>query len=365
MIRTQVAFVIFVVAVLTIFGAALLAGDELPADRISVADVLADPSAEEQAARAAMLEAVNARRQQLEQQIRQNQGRERRASLPGMGELEMPEHLERREIEAGGRTREYFLFVPDSVKGRPVPVVFALHGGAANSGLQMHYKADYTVVGEREGFVAVYPSGVRGWNWDPSQADQRYSAPRVAEVDDFVFYEAMLDGLIEEGIADPKRVYITGGSNGGMMSFSLAHQLSDRIAGVGIMVATMPEAAVTWPRPSHAMPIIVMIGTLDPIMSWEGGEGRLSTQETVSYWLGFNRCVNDGAARALPDTDPDDGTRVFAARWEGDAPVVLYRMQGHGHGWPGTRANATGPKTQDISAPEEFWSFLKDHRLPE
>jgi polyhydroxybutyrate depolymerase len=332
---------------------------------LSVEQVLADPTEAELLERAAMLEAVAARREQIARQIRQSEGRERRAVLPGVGELETPEHLDRREIEAGGRIREYFLFVPNSVKGRPAPVVFALHGGAANSGLQMHYKADYTAVAEREGFVVVYPSGVRGWNWDPSQADQRYPDPRVAEVDDFAFYEAMLDELIKEGIADPERVYITGGSNGGMMSFSLAHHLSDRIAGVGIVVATMPEAAAAWPRPSHAMPIVVMIGTLDPLMAWEGGEGRLSTQQTVSYWLGFNRCVGDGVARALPDTDPDDGTRVFAARWEGDAPVGVYRLQGHGHGWPGVPANATGPKTQDISAPEEFWSFLKDHRLPE
>jgi poly(3-hydroxybutyrate) depolymerase len=177
MIRTQVAFVILVVAVLAMFGAEPLAGDELPADRISVADVLADPSAEEQAARAAMLEAVNARRQQLEQQIRQSQGRERRAVLPGMGELKTPEHLDRREIEAGARTREYFLFVPNLLKGTPAPVVFALHGGAANSGLQMHYKADYTVVAEREGFV-VYPSGVRGWPGVPANV----SGPKTQDI---------------------------------------------------------------------------------------------------------------------------------------------------------------------------------------
>jgi polyhydroxybutyrate depolymerase len=174
----------------------------------------------------------------------------------------------------------------------------------------------------------------------------------------------MLDELVEQGIADPKRIYVTGGSNGGMMTFSLAHRMSDRIAGVGVMVATMPEAAADWPRPSHAMPIIVMIGTQDPLMSWEGGEGRHSVQGTVAYWRGFNRCVGDGTAWALPDRDPEDGTRVYAARWEGDAPVVLYRLEGHGHGWPRVPANVSGPKTQDISAPEEFWAFLKDHRLP-
>src|SRR5262245_28007473 len=82
--------------------------------------------------------------------------------------FETPKQLERRTVQAGGREREYFVFVPESAKGKPAPVVFALHGQGATTGLSQHWKSDYTVLAAKEGFVVVYPSGVRGWNFDPT-----------------------------------------------------------------------------------------------------------------------------------------------------------------------------------------------------
>ena len=81
-----------------------------------------------------------------------------------VADMPMPEWLERRTIRVGDLDREYFLHVPPQAAGKPAPVVFALHGGAANSGLQMHLKVDYTKLADTEGFVVVYPSGVAGWN---------------------------------------------------------------------------------------------------------------------------------------------------------------------------------------------------------
>ncbi len=88
----------------------------------------------------------------------------------------------------------------------------------------------------------------------------------------------------------------------------------------------------------------------------------MSADETIAFWRKQNAAAADGKKWDLPDRDPNDGCRVRAQRWEGSAPVAFYMMEGHGHGWPmqkGRDETGTGPKTRDISAPEEFWAFFK------
>jgi polyhydroxybutyrate depolymerase len=172
----------------------------------------------------------------------------------------------------------------------------------------------------------------------------------------------MFDTLIKEGIADPQRIYVTGGSNGGVMTQFLVCHLADRIAGAGVMVATLPTAVKDWPKPARPVPMIIMLGTVDPMKPWKGNADQLSAEATVEFWRKQDGCTADVKKWNLPDRDPNDGCRVHAQRWEGKAPVVFYTMEGHGHGWPmqrGRDETGTGPKTRDISAPEEFWKFFQ------
>ena len=95
---------------------------------------------------------------------------------------------------------------------------------------------------------------------------------------------------------------------------------------------------------------------------WSGNRDQMSAEETVAFWRKQNGSASAGKKWSLPDRDPSDGCRVFAERWEGKAPVLFYTLEGHGHGWPMQRGRddtGTGPKTRDISAPEEFWKFFK------
>jgi polyhydroxybutyrate depolymerase len=281
--------------------------------------------------------------------------RDRMANMP------VPENLTRRTLTIGGKEREFFINIPASCAGKPSPVVFALHGGASSSGLAQHLKVDYTKLGASEGFVTVYPSGVNGWNIGSHNA---YSVKRrTSDADDIGFFRAMFDALIKEGIADPKRIYVTGGSNGGVMTQFLVCNLADRIAGAGVVVATLPRAAEKdWPKPSRPVPMLVMLGTVDPMKPWAGNADQMSADETIVFWRKQNACVADGKKWDLPDRDPKDGCRIHVQCWESKAPVMFYTMEGHGHGWPmqkGRDATGTGPKTRDISAPEEFWKFFQ------
>lgn len=271
--------------------------------------------------------------------------------------LPVPVGLARRTLKVGEVEREFFIHIPETCKGKASPVVFALHGGSAASGLTMHLKVDYTIVSDREGFVVVYPSGTEGWN---NGVAHKYTGG-VNNSDDLGFFRAMFDTLIAEGIADPQRIYITGGSNGGVMTYKLLSEMADRIAGAGVVVATLPAIVKTWPKPSRPVPIVIMLGTKDPMMPWDGTRGQQSAQATIEYWKVVNGCTGDSVKKEFPDKDPNDGCRVRSERWESKAPVLFYTMEGHGHGWPmqkGRDETGTGPKTQDISAPEEFWKFF-------
>ena len=277
-----------------------------------------------------------------------------------LARLRLPANLERRTVKVGEVEREYFIHIPDAVKGKAAPVLFALHGGASNSGLQMDYKVDFTKLADQEGFVVVYPSGLKGWNI--GSADAYFVRNFSTDADDLGFFKAMFDTLIEPRIAGPKRIYVTGGSSGGMMTHRLACQFADRIAGAGVIVATLPKSALeTWPKPSHPMPMLIMLGTVDPLVKYEGTGQSLSADATVEFWRKQNGCEGEAKKWNLLDRDPNDGTRIHAQRWEGKAPVLFSTMEGHGNGWrmQEGRYDGTGPKTQDTSAPEEFWAFFK------
>lgn len=278
-----------------------------------------------------------------------------------LADMPVPRGLQRRTLMVGGKEREFFVHVPDKAKGRPAPVVFALHGGATSTGLAMHLKTDFTVLGDKEGYVTVYPSGVKGWNIGSHDA---FSVKRrTSDADDMAFFRAMFDTLVREGTADPKRIYVVGGSNGGVMTQFLVCHLADRISGAGVVVAPLPRAAQRdWPKQSRPVPILVMLGTVDPLKPWAGNRDQMSADETIAFWRKQNVCATSSQRWDLPDGDPNDGCRVHVQRWEGKAPVLFYTLAGHGHGWPmqgGRDATGTGPKTRDISAPEEFWRFFQ------
>lgn len=272
--------------------------------------------------------------------------------------LPVPAGLVRRTLNVGAVEREFFIHIPEPCKGKASPVVFALHGGAAASGLAMHLKVDYTQAADRGGFVVVYPSGTEGWN---NGVAHKYTGG-VNSSDDLGFFRAMFDTLIAEGVVDAKRIYITGGSNGGVMTYKLLSEMADRIAGAGIVVATLPAIVKTWPKPSRPVPIVLMLGTKDPMMPWDGTRGQQSAQATIDYWKAINGCTGESVKEDFPDNDPNDGCRVRSERWEGKAPLLFYALEGHGHGFPmqkGAFGEGTGPKTRDISAPEELWKFFR------
>ena len=260
--------------------------------------------------------------------------------------------------------REFIIYTPASINKELVPVVLVLHGGGGDASA-IRRQTRFDVVAEEGGFLAVYPNGVNNaWN------DGRTDLQR--ESDDVGFISALIDLLIADFNADPEKIFVTGLSNGGFMSFRMACELSNRISGIASVAATLSVQLVDMCEPDAPVGVLIMNGTDDPIVPYDGGKVTLvditrgaiwSTDATISFWATHNQCIDTPTEVQLRDRAPFDGTHVFVTAYTAcQAPVSLYRVEGGGHTWPGRRQNLPfeliGRVSRDINASEVIWSFF-------
>jgi len=275
-----------------------------------------------------------------------------------------------KSIASGGLERIYLVHVPSSYrKGTPTPLVIAFHGGGGD-GEGMERLTHINDVSDSAGFIAVYPDGIeRNWN------DGR---PEINPgVDDVGFVRDLLKQLESDYSIDAKRVYATGISNGGFMSYRLALDLDGTFAAVAPVGALMTEQLYGKPPPASPVSVLVVMGKDDPFVPWSGGDVTaglrkrgtvVSTEATVEYWLKADGCAATAAISELPDSDPSDGTRarveLYGGGREGTA-VELIAVEGGGHTWPGglqyLGERTIGKTSRDFDASEVIWDFFKQH----
>jgi polyhydroxybutyrate depolymerase len=292
-------------------------------------------------------------------------------------------------IDAGGKSRLYQVYRPTNMRDG-APAVMVLHGGSQSMRKLFGEKGGATLVwidiAEREGAVLIAPNGTSRRNGDPSGDTQAWNdfrdQPAVRDVDDVAFLRRV---ILDETLAlklDPKRIYITGASNGGMMTFRMLIEAPELFAGGAAFIANLPDHPDRLPRPSQPTPIMIVNGTKDPLVKWEGGvvagdEGRgvtVSTTETVAWWVNANGANPQVTRReTLPDINRNDGCRitldVHGANRNG-APVWLYTAIGGGHTMPSIRFDISdsrivrrfiGTACKDAEGAELAWRFFAMH----
>lgn len=281
------------------------------------------------------------------------------------------------ELVHDGLRRTYLVHVGSSCSTeKPAPLVIVLHGGGG-TGAGMVKLTNFNAIADREGFIVVYPDGVDR-HWNDGRGVEWYRA-HTENIDDLGFISTLIDELVAKLNVDVKRVYATGISNGGMMSYRLGCELSQRIAGIAPVTASISvNMAKVW-SPSRPMPVLIIAGTADPLVPWDGGDIRfgrrifgtvLSVPDTVKFWVEKNGCLAKPIVIRLPDTDPTDGTtvrkEVYASCRDG-AEVVLYAVEGGGHTWAGglqyLPERIIGKTSREFSASEVIWQFFKAHSL--
>jgi polyhydroxybutyrate depolymerase len=280
-----------------------------------------------------------------------------------------------RQLNVGGVVRTYELHIPAGVRdiGRPVALVVALHGGSG-TGAQVRQQLQLDRVADREGFVVAYPNSLgQGWarRWNDGRvfADRRYAGP---EPDDVAFIRALIKELATSHTVDPTRVFATGVSNGGMMSFRLACEASDLFAAVATIVAQFPTELVQACKPSQPFGVLMVTGTADPLVPFAGGpiggKGGRGSVVSADETFALLRRVN-GCAIAAKTADQRGAIEIVGVGdvCAGGRKAWHYRMRGAGHQIP-LRAAARqplierwlGPRNGDIEASEEIWTFFAE-----
>lgn len=267
-------------------------------------------------------------------------------------------------LSVAGIERTYLLHVPPPYDpSRPVALVLALHGGHGNAA-KMEQFTGLSALADREGFLVAYPEAVEG-NWNDGRGIEDYRSQREG-IDDVAFLTALIHDLTQTWSVAMSRVYITGVSNGAMMSLHMACEAAGEISAAAAVVGSLPEDLAPACRPSRPIPILMINGTDDPLVPWEGGYvhfrkrklGRvLSVPAAVEFWRAANGCTGAPEVTEIPDRF-DDGTHVLRSIYtdcRNRARVTFYEIRGGGHNSPGaSRRPPRLPGGQDLPGDKRF-----------
>jgi len=250
--------------------------------------------------------------------------------------------------------------------GTPRPAVIVLHGGMGSAEV-MRANSGFDAVARAEGFMAAYAEGTsfgegrHAWNTGFLLRRQ------VQDADDIAYFDTLIDLLVREHGADPSRIFMTGGSNGGMMTFVYAVARPERLAAAAPVVASMFTFDAT---PSVPLPILIINGAQDDEVPLEGGMSRnplvrraqqapfKPLDEVVAFWAKANGSRSEAEVETLGTVT----TSVHAATPDGAVTESIVDTAG-GHGWPGSKPRREGstPITS-FSGAERVWKFFKDKR---
>jgi 7,8-dihydropterin-6-yl-methyl-4-(beta-D-ribofuranosyl)aminobenzene 5'-phosphate synthase len=254
-------------------------------------------------------------------------------------------------VRVNGISRWFSVHLPPGYRpGVPAPLVLNLHAFGSTAFQQealteMHAKADEV------GFVAVHPQALNdppAWYGPlPSEAGQN----------DRLFFEALLSYLPEVISIDPDRIYATGMSNGGTMTYRLGCDMAGTFAAIAPVAGGHLNHQLC--EPESPISVLVIHGTDDQVIPYEG-QGR--DQPSVHVWL------EAWAEHNLCDSVPVEShpyQSVRAETWthcDGGVEVVLYTLEGGGHTWPGApQGLSVGTSFPYMSATDVIWEFFASH----
>ena len=234
-------------------------------------------------------------------------------------------------MQEGIIQRQYLVLSPADVPtSTRLPVVIVLHGLGFDR-FAMSRTADWAGAVARDHFLAVFPQGVlNSWNAGPC-----CPPATLGGVDDVGFLDRVVGQLVGRPDVDRARLYLTGFSNGGIMTYTMACARPELFAAVAPMAGTNLSGCA----PAQPVPLLHMHGDPDPTVPYDGRftlSQLLSTAkfppvpDSVAAWAKADGCDADASTTTAPGP-------VTTRRWHGcadDTRVELITYPGNGHNWP-------------------------------
>ena len=297
--------------------------------------------------------------------------------------------------------RRYLVYAPANLPPRPSPVVLVFPG-YSTSAESVAFHSTHTrfeALADRDGFIVVYGNGLP----NPPNAREHASMPKggflqgcfaehTGEGIDVQYVRQILAQLQTELPIDRARVYATGMSAGGGMSFVLALEAPDLVAAIAPVVPVPFQPRGAWLFACHPQPgsdrvsIAMLAATDDPFITYAGGGSREypfaqypGMEETRDAWLAALGLSGPPEVDRFPDvvqTDsytPDTGRASSTIERQRYRPgpdgreLWYYKAAGMGHSWPSPTQSwpglwkRFGKTNQDVDFADEVWAFFQRH----
>jgi polyhydroxybutyrate depolymerase len=258
--------------------------------------------------------------------------------------------------------RPYNFYVPTSYDAsKATPLVILLHGYSANGFIQKGYFGFTDAFIDSKGFLFAFPDGTKdaGGNlfWNATDACCNFGN---VDVDDVAYIDAIIDDMSAHYHVDPKRVFVTGHSNGGFMSHRYACDRANRVAAI-VALAGDDWKDLSKCNPSAGVAVLQVHGTADATIPYDGSTAQNmmmpSARDSVAGWSAKNGCTaspTDTSAAPIDLDSMSTGAETTKERWTGcktDGAAELWTMKDVGH----------LPNFIQPAWPEAVWGWLSAH----
>jgi len=272
--------------------------------------------------------------------------------------------VEERVIEHEGLERSFLIYVPTNIKEN-APLVVAIHGYTSSAKTLMGYSG-INQIADKEGFLVAYPQGTKD-SRDNNFFNVGYEFHSDSKVNDVNFIREIVHNLTKDYKLNSKRVFATGMSNGGDMSYLLACTSSDLFTAVAPVAGVMMKDTLENCNPVKKIPIFEIHGTKDSISKFEGDMNNedkwgayYDLPSTIEFWVN-KHALNEKETIQLENKNTEDGTTItFERYWsdESQREVWFYIVNDGNHTWPGMTGLFSRTANQDINSAEEIWKFF-------
>jgi polyhydroxybutyrate depolymerase len=277
-------------------------------------------------------------------------------------------------LEHEGIDRKYKIHIPRKYDPEfATALVIYIHGGGGN--MTAAYMDGLADMSDKYGFILAVPESTGknklGRLWGIWNGGKWEGGECCGSADDIGFIDKMISAVGTDYNIDPGRVYVTGISNGGLMTNRIGCELADKIAAIAPVAATGIETNCT---PSLPVPVMIIHGTNDPANPPDGSDPRgifkkglfsmpykrMTPYETTAKWLNINKC----SGRIVSGFSNNGAKCLIYDDCSNDAEVVLCIVEGMGHTFPGGSQylpeNKVGKRTDDMTF-DQIWEFFRKH----